>query len=71
MKFPDGRAFGPPALLYPESLAGGTRDSALAVVERPLRALRWRSDDFRDYCTADPAVALLLYERLARLLARG
>ncbi|RYE93607.1 MAG: phosphoprotein phosphatase [Myxococcales bacterium] len=71
VKFADGRAFGPPALLYPESLAGGTRDGALAVVDRPLRALRWRSDDFRDHCTADPAVALLLYERLARLLARG
>jgi len=70
VKFPDGRAFGPPALLYPESLAGGTRDGSLAVAERPVRALRWRSDDFRDYCAADQALAATLYERLARLLAR-
>ena len=70
VKFHDGRAFGPPALLYPESLAGGSRDGSLAVVEKPVRALRWRSDDFRDYCAADPSLALLLYERLARLLAR-
>jgi serine/threonine protein phosphatase PrpC len=70
VRLPDGRTFGPPALLYPESLAGGQRDGALASVERPLRALRWRSDDFRDFCAADAALAALLYERLARLLAR-
>jgi hypothetical protein len=46
------------------------RDGGLAVVERPSRALRWRSDDFRDYCATDTNIAALLYERLARLLAR-
>ncbi|MCU0657847.1 MAG: protein phosphatase 2C domain-containing protein [Polyangiaceae bacterium] len=70
VRMPDGRTFGPPALLYPESLAGGMRDGGLAVVERPSRALRWRSDDFRDYCATDTNIAALLYERLARLLAR-
>lgn len=70
VRMPDGRTFGPPALLYPESLAGGLRDGAIAVAERPCRALRWRSDDFRDLCTADQGLAALLYERLARLLAR-
>lgn len=70
VKLPDGRTFGPPALLYPESLAGGMRDGALAIAERPVRALRWRSDDFRDFCSTDPGMAAILYERLARLLAR-
>lgn len=70
VKFPDGRVFGPPALLYPESLVGGLRDNALATAEQPVRALRWRADDFRDLCSGDAPLAAALYERLARLLAR-
>lgn len=66
----NNRPINPSSVLYPESLVGGMRDGALAIVERPVRALRWRAEDFRDFCASDLNIAALLYERIARLLAR-
>ncbi len=64
---PDGWSLGASSLLYPESLAsGGKKGSQLCMTKTPVRALRIRADDFREVCSADPELAAMLYERLAR-----
>jgi PPM family protein phosphatase len=67
----NGLSLGPSALVYPESLAGGGKGQAFCTAKSPLRALRIRADDFREVCSSDVALAAILYERLARTLARG
>jgi PPM family protein phosphatase len=70
VKMHDGRSFGASALLYPESLVGGQREAPPAQAETTVRALRLRSDDFREVCQSDVLLASQLFERLARILAR-
>ena len=63
---------GPPALLYPESLAHVDKPQReLARVVERARCLRIRSDDFREITSHDPALGLELFRRLAVHLARS
>jgi hypothetical protein len=57
--------------VYPESLAGGGKGKEFCKAADDVRALRIRSDDFREVCGSDLALAAMLYERLARTLARS
>jgi PPM family protein phosphatase len=67
---PTGWTLGPSALVYPESLAGGGKGKEFCRAQERVRALRIRSDDFREVCSSDVSLAAILYERLARSLAR-
>jgi serine/threonine protein phosphatase PrpC len=67
---PEGWVLGPSAILYPESLAGAGRGTQFCSALQPIRTLRIRSDDFREVCSSDVALAAALYERLARMLAQ-
>lgn len=67
---PEGWTVGPGALLYPESLAGAGRGTALCQAVLPVRALRIRHDDFSEVCSNDPVLAATLYQRIARTLAQ-
>jgi PPM family protein phosphatase len=69
VKHPDGRAVGPGALLYPESLVGVWGQAAAPVAEHTSRLLRVRADDFAEICS-EPRFAAELYRRLAAHLAR-
>jgi serine/threonine protein phosphatase PrpC len=68
---PSGWTHGPSALVYPESLARGGHGTSLCRATERTRALRVRSDDFREVCQTDSALAAFLYERLSHMLARG
>jgi serine/threonine protein phosphatase PrpC len=67
---PDGWSLGPSAIVYPESLVGAGRGSAMCKAQSVVRAFRIRADDFREVCATDVALAAALYERLARTLGR-
>ena len=66
---PDGWTFGPSALIYPESLAGGGRGTDLHMAVGGVRALRVRADDFAEVCASDAELGAGLYERVARSVA--
>jgi serine/threonine protein phosphatase PrpC len=68
---PNGWTLGPSSLVYPESLAGGGKGKDFCKAQSHVRALRIRADDFREVCTTDVALAAMLYERLARNMARA
>jgi hypothetical protein len=67
---PQGWTLGPSGLVYAESLAGGGRGDSICKARTTVRALRIRSDDFREVCASEPALGSVLYERLARTIAR-
>lgn len=67
----EGWTLSPSALVYPESLAGGGRGERLCQAVQATRAFRIRADDFREVCDRDAQLARLVYERLARMLARA
>jgi PPM family protein phosphatase len=69
VKHPDGRAVGPGALLYPESLVGVWGQAGAPVAEQTSRLLRVRADDFAEICS-EPRFAAELYRRLAAHMAR-
>jgi serine/threonine protein phosphatase PrpC len=64
-----GLTLGAGGLLYPESLVLAGRGQPRFRALTPVRALRVRSNDFREVCDSDPRLAAALYERLARHLA--
>ena len=68
----DGDPHGPGSLLYPESLVASSpmpdRES-LAVALSDVRALAFRSDDFRELCEDDTELGEALLESLAASLA--
>lgn len=66
---PGGVTLGTSALLYPESLMNAGQERSMATARTHVRALRLRSDDFREVCASDVNLAAILYERLARQLA--
>ncbi len=70
VRTPQGWTLGPGALLYPESLGGGGKGPGQCEAQQSVRALRIRSDDFREVCDSNRELAAALYERLARYLAR-
>ncbi len=70
VRTPQGWTLGPGAVLYPESLGGGGRGPNMCEAQQNVRALRIRSDDFREVCNSNRELAAALYERLARYLAR-
>jgi protein phosphatase len=67
---PRGLSLAVPALIYPESLAGGGHGPELCVAQQYVRAFRIRADDLREVCASNTALAAAIYERLARHLAR-
>jgi CRP-like cAMP-binding protein len=67
---PQGWSLGPSGLVYAESLAGGGRGNSICKARTTVRALRIRSDDFREVCASEPALGSVLYERLARTIAQ-
>ena len=69
VKHPDGRAVGPGALLYPESLVGVWGHAGPPIADQTARLLRVRADDFAEICS-EPRFAAELYRRLAAHLAR-
>jgi hypothetical protein len=65
----DGRAVGPGALIYPESLVGVWGQAGAPTAEQTSRLLRVRADDFAEICS-EPRFAAELLRRLAAHLAR-
>jgi serine/threonine protein phosphatase PrpC len=64
------RTVGQGAVLFPESLVGVWDGSELPVAREPARLLRVRADDFAEVCS-DPTLGVLLYQRVASMLARA
>jgi len=69
VKHPDGRAVGPGALIYPESLVGVWGQAGPPTADQTSRLLRVRADDFAEICS-EPRYAAELYRRLAAHMAR-
>jgi PPM family protein phosphatase len=69
VRHPDGRAVGPGALLFPESLVGVWGHAGPPIAEQTSRLLRVRADDFAEICS-EPRYASELYRRLAAHMAR-
>lgn len=70
VKLHSGRTLGPSGMLHAESLVDLTRRDPLPVTAEPTRLLRIRLDDFEEVCAQDRDLAAMLYQRLARHLAR-
>lgn len=62
-------SFGPPALLFGESLVGVDQRRPPAHATERVRCLRLRRDDVQEVSTHDPALGRELYRRLATHLA--
>ena len=62
-------SFGPPALLFGESLVGVDRRRPPALASERVRCLRFRKDDVQEVSSHDNALGLELYRRLATHLA--
>lgn len=68
-----GKALGPGALIYPESLIRASQPpdrESLAITRSEVRALVLRADDFHELCEDDPELAELLHETLGKLVFR-
>ncbi len=62
-------SFGPPALMFGESLVGVDQRRAPAHAIERVRCLRLRRDDIQEVSAHDPSLGLELYRRLATHLA--
>ncbi len=65
-----GVVLGAAGWVFPESLAGVGLDGPLPTVIAAARLLRVRANDFAEVCAADAELGMLLFQRLARHLAR-
>jgi PPM family protein phosphatase len=63
-------SFGPPALLFGESLVGVDRRRPPAVARGRMRCLRFRKDDVEEITRHDATLGLEVYRRLATHLAQ-
>ncbi len=71
LRLASGTTLGAPALVFAESLVGVEKPGQAAKVTERVRLLRIRRDDFREVAEHDPALGLLLFQRLAGHLARA